>query len=69
MDIIRITDDFVSSQEDKDLAMFIKNKIQTDVCEVKLTNKEYMVRHLEPLNDFVIHTTAMPCCEPYRLLG
>lgn len=69
MDIIRTTDDYLGTEEDADLARFLKNKLRTDICEVKITNRDYMVKSLEPLNDFIIHTTAMPGAEPYRLLG
>lgn len=69
MDIIKNLSDFIETGEQVYTAEFMKNKLRTDVCEVKIKNKKFMLKYLEPSNDFIIHTTSIPCSDPSRLLA
>jgi len=68
MEIIKILKDYSNSQLEKDLNDYFSQEFETTICREKIKNKDFMIKYIQPLNDFIIHTTAMPCCDTRRML-
>jgi len=66
MKIIKNYTDYI---EDDFIKECLKNRFSSDVVEIEIKNRAFMIAHLKPNHDFIIHTTAMPCCEPSRMFA
>lgn len=68
MKIVKLLKDYIKSPQQKDLSEFLSEKLESTLCYEPIKNKKFMIQYIKPLNDFVIHTTALPCCDTRRML-
>ena len=68
MEIIKILKDYSKTPIEKELSSYFSQEFDTTICREKIKNKDFMIKYIQPLNDFIIHTTAMPCCDTRRML-
>jgi len=68
MNIVKMLDDYAKTDEQKDMATYLKEVLPSAICYEPIKNKEFMRRYMTPLNDFIIYTTAAPCADAARVL-
>ena len=68
MEIVKILKDYAKTPQESNLVEYVSQEFDSTICYEKIKNKNFMIKHLQPLNDFIIHTTALPCCDTRRLL-
>lgn len=68
MKIVKLLKDYAKTPPEVDLSEFLSQKLDSTICYEPIKNKKYMIKYLQPLNDFIIHTTALPCCDARRVL-
>ena len=68
MEIVKLLKDYSKSPLENQLNDYFVQEFDSAICYEKILNKEFMIKHIMPINDFIIHTTAMPCCEARRIL-
>ena len=68
MKIVKLLKYYIKSPQQKDLSEFLSEKLESTLCYEPIKNKKFMIQYIKPLNDFVIHTTALPCCDTRRML-
>ena len=68
MEIVKLLKDYAKTPLENNLTEYFSQEFDSTICYEQIKNKDFMIRHLQPLNDFVIHTTAMPCTDARRLL-
>lgn len=67
MEIIKLLKDYPKTKKQKSLSTYLIQELDTQICREKIKNKKFMIRYIQPLNDFIIHTTALPCCNVRRM--
>jgi len=68
MKIVKLLKDYAKTQSEIDLNEYLSQKLDSTICYEPIKNKKFMIKYLQPLNDFIIHTTALPCCDSRRVL-
>ncbi len=68
MEIVKLLKDYAKTPQESSLTEYFSQEFDSTICCEKIKNKDFMIKYLKPLNDFIIHTTAMPCCDTRRLL-
>ncbi len=67
MEIIKLLKDYPKTRRQKALSTYLIQELDTQICREKIKNKKFMIKYLQPINDFIIHTTALPCCNVRRM--
>ena len=67
MDIIKQLHDYAKTPLEKELSDYFYQELDSCICVEKIKNKNFMIQYIQPLNDFVIHTTALPCSNVRRM--
>lgn len=67
MEIIKLLKDYPKTKKQKSLSTYLIQELDTQICREKIKNKKFMIKYIQPLNDFIIHTTALPCCNVKRM--
>ncbi len=67
MEIIKLLKDYPKTKKQKSLSTYLIQELDTQICREKIKNKKFMIKYIQPLNDFIIHTTALPCCNVRRM--
>ena len=67
MEIIKLLKDYPKTKKQKSLSTYLIQELDTQICREKIKNKKFMIKYIQPLNDFIIHTTALPCCNIRRM--
>ena len=68
MEIVKLLKDYTKSPLQKELSEYYTNELDSTICVEKIKNKKFMIQYIQPINDFIIHTTAMPCVSARRML-
>ena len=68
MEIVKLLKDYSKSPLQKELSEYYTNELDSTICVEKIKNKKFMIQYIQPINDFIIHTTAMPCVNARRML-
>ena len=68
MEIVKLLKDYAKTPQEKELTEYFSQEFDSTICYEKIKNKDFMIKYLQPLNDFIIHTTAYPCCDTRRML-
>ena len=68
MEIVKLLKDYSKSPLQKELSEYYTNELDSTICVEKIKNKKFMIQYIQPINDFIIHTTAMPCTNARRML-
>ncbi len=68
MEIIKLLKDYSKSPLQSDLNDYFTQEFESTICREPIKNKEFMIKYIKPINDFIIHTTALPCCDARRML-
>ncbi len=67
MEIIKLLKDYPKTKRQKALSTYLNQELDTQICREKIKNKKFMIQYLQPINNFIIHTTALPCCNVKRM--
>lgn len=59
MEIIKLLKDYSKTPLEKELSDYFSQELDTTICVEKIKNKKFLIQHVKPLNDFIIHTTAL----------
>ena len=68
MEIVKLLKDYSKTPLEKELSEYFTQELDSTVCVEKIRNKKFMLQYVQPLNDFVIYTTALPCVDAKRVL-
>ena len=68
MEIIKLLKDYSKTPLQKELSDYYSNQLDSTICVEKIKNKKFLIQYMQPINDFIIHTTAMPCSNARRML-
>ena len=68
MEIVKLLKDYSKTPLQKELSDYYSNQLDSTICVEKIKNKKFMIQYIQPINDFIIHTTAMPCSNARRML-
>lgn len=68
MEIIKLLKDYSKTPLQEDLNDYFTQEFDSVICREKIKNKDFMIKYVMPINDFIIHTTALPCCDARRVL-
>lgn len=68
MEIIKLLKDYSKTPLESQLKDYFLQEFDSSVCREPIRNKDFMVKYVMPINDLIIHTTALPCCDAKRLL-
>ena len=58
MYIVKSLEDYSKTPLEKKLAEYLVKKTTSGVCYEKIKNKDFMIKYLQPKNDFLICSTA-----------
>jgi len=68
MKIVKLLKDYSKTPLQAQLNEYLTAQYDSVLCYEPIKNKKFMIQYIQPLNDFIIHTTAMPCCDARRML-
>ena len=68
MEIIKLLKDYSKTPLQEELSDYYTQELDCVICVEKIKNKDFMIQYVQPLHDFIIHTTAMPCTDARRML-
>lgn len=68
MEIIKLLKDYAKTPLQAELGEYFTQELDSTICAEKITNKKYLIQYVKPINDFIIHTTALPCSNARRML-
>ena len=68
MEIIKLLKDYSKSPLENQLNDYFVQEFDSSICREPIRNKDFMIKYVMPINDFIIHTTALPCCDARRML-
>ena len=67
MEIIKSLKDYSKTPLEKNLCQYFERELSTTICAEKIKNKKFMLEYIQPLNDFIIYTTVLPCSNFQRI--
>ena len=68
MEIVKLLKDYANTPLKQELSEYFTQELDSTICVEKIKNKKFMIQYMQPLNDFIIHTTALPCTNTRRML-
>jgi len=68
MEIIKLLKDYSKTPLEADLNDYFTQEFDSVICREPIKNIDFMIQHILPVNDLIIHTTALPCCDARRML-
>ena len=68
MEIVKLLKDYANTPLEKELSNYFTQELDSTICVEKIKNKKFMLQYIQPINDFIIHTTALPCTNTRRML-
>ena len=69
MEIIKLLKDYSKTPLEAKLNEYLSNTLDSTICVEHIKNKNFILQYIKPINDFIIHTTALPCCDVKRILN
>ncbi len=67
MEIVKLLKDYSNSNIKNKYSEYLSNKLDSCICVEKIKNKNFMIKYLQPINDILIYTTELPCCNMKRI--
>ena len=61
MEIVKLLKDYSKTPLEQELSEYFTQELDSTICVEKIKNKDFMIKYIQPINDFIIHTTAKPC--------
>ena len=68
MEIIKLLKDYSKTPLEAQLNDYLTQELDSSICREPIVNKDFLIRYVMPINDFIIHTTALPCVDARRIL-
>lgn len=69
MEIIKLIKDYSKTPLEKNIVEYLSDKFDSQICREPIKNRKYLLQYIKPINDFVIHTNAMPYANTRRILN
>lgn len=63
MDIVKILKDYSKTPLESKMHELLSNNLDSTICYEPIKNKEFILQYMKPVNDLVIYTTLIPCCD------
>jgi len=67
MEIVKLLKDYANTPLEQELSEYFTQELDSTICVEKIKNKKFMIQYIKPINDFIIHTTALPCVNTRRV--
>ena len=58
MEIVKLLKDYSKTELEKNLSEYLSQKLDSSICVEQIRNKKFLLEYVEPINDFLIYTTA-----------
>lgn len=68
MEIIKLLKDYAKTPLEQELSDYFTQELDSSICVEKIKNKKFLIQYIKPINDFIIHTTALPSTNTRRML-
>ena len=68
MEIVKLLKDYSKTPLEKELNDYFTQELDSTICVEKIKNKKFMIQYVKPLNDFIVHTTALSGANARRML-
>ena len=68
MEIVKLLKDYSKTPLEKELSDYFTQELDSTICVEKIKNKKFMIQYVKPLNDFIVHTTALSGANARRML-
>ena len=68
MEIVKLLKDYATTSNRGKYGEYLHFKLDSSICVEKITNKNFMIKYLQPLNDLIIYTTELPCANIKRVV-
>lgn len=68
MEIIKLLKDYANTPFEKELNKYLSQEFESTICREPIKNKDFMIKYIQPLNDFIIHTTVTAGADARRML-
>lgn len=68
MEIVKLLKDYAHTPLQQELSDYFTQELDSTICVEKIKNKKFLIQYLQPINDFVIHTTALSGTNARRIL-
>ncbi len=68
MKIVKLLKDYSKTPQQANLSKYLSQELESTICFEPIKNKKFMIKYIQPLNDFVIYTTAFPCADARRVI-
>lgn len=68
MEIIKLLKDYAKTPLEQELSDYFTQELDSSICVEKIKNKKFLIQYIKPINDFIIHTTALPSTNARRML-
>ena len=68
MEIVKLLKDYANTPLEQELSQYFTQELDSTICVEKIKNKKFLIQYVKPINDFIIHTTALPCANARRML-
>ncbi len=68
MEIVKLLKDYSKTPLEEQLNEYFVQQMDSSICCEPIKNKQFLIKYVMPINDLIIHTTALPCCDAKRLL-
>ena len=68
MEFIKLLKDYSKTPLEEQLNDYLTQSFDSCICREPIRNKKFMIKYVMPINDFIVHTTALPSCDFRRLL-
>ena len=68
MEIIKVLKDYAKNPLEESLCDYFSQELDSSICREPIKNKDFLVKYFQPVNDFIIHTTAVAGADARRML-
>ncbi len=68
MEIVKILKDYARTPFEADLSNYLSQQFESVTCCEPIKNKDFLIKYVQPLNDFIIHTTTVAGADVKRIL-
>ena len=68
MEIVKLLKDYSKTPLEQELSNYFTQELDSTICVEKIKNKKFMIQYVKPINDFIVHTTALSGANARRIL-
>ena len=63
MDIVKILKDYSKTPLENKMNELLSGSLDSTICYEPIKNKDFIIQYMKPINDFIIYTNSLSCCD------